>query len=97
MKICQRKINNCNLLSFSNTVKDISWDFILEDGDAYQSYNNCHNKLFQTFDKTISSINIDYDKSPWMTQGISKSAEMKNRLYKKFLKNRNERNSNIYN
>ena len=24
MKISQRKINNCNLLSFSNTVKDIS-------------------------------------------------------------------------
>ena len=29
--------------------------------------------------------------SPWMTQGISKSVEIKNRLYKKFLKNRNER------
>ena len=31
-----------------------------------------------------------------MTQGISKSVEIKNRLYRKFLKNRNERNNNIY-
>ena len=102
MKISQRKINNCNLLSFSNTVKDISWDFILEDSDACQSYNNFHSKLFQAFDKSfpfekiLEKVNIDYDKSPWMTQGISKSVEIKNRLYRKFLKNRNERNNNIY-
>ena len=104
MKISQRKnINNCNLLSFSNTVKDISWDFILEDSDACQSYNNFHSKLFQAFDnksfpfeKSLGKVNINYDKSPWMTQGISKSVEIKNRLYKRFLKNRNERNYNIY-
>ena len=44
----------------------------------------------------MEKVNIDYDKSPWMTQGISNSVEIKNRLYKKFLKNRNERNYNIY-
>ena len=44
----------------------------------------------------MGKVNIDYDKSPWMTQGISKSVEIKNRLYRKFLKNRNERNNNIY-
>ena len=83
-------------------MKDISWDFILDDCDACQSYNNFHSKLFQAFDKSfpfeksLEKVNIDYDKSPWMTQGISKSVEIKNRLYKKFLKNRNERNYDIY-
>ena len=32
-----------------------------------------------------------------MTQGISKSVEIKNQLYKKFLKNRNERNKKYKN
>ena len=70
MKISQREINNCNPLSFSNIVKYTSWDFILEDSDACQSYNNFHSKLFQAFDKSfpfeksLKKVNIDYDKSP---------------------------------
>ena len=59
----------------------------------YGEVCNNHKKVFE---KSLEKVNIDYDKSPWMTQGISKSVEIHNRLYKKFLKNRNERNNNIY-
>ena len=33
---------------------------------------------------------------PWVTKGILKSRKTKNKLYKKFIKNRNERNESIY-
>ena len=60
--------------------------------DACQFYNNFHSKLFQAFDKSfpfeksLGKVNIDYDKSPWMTQGISKSVEIKIDFIKSFSK-----------
>ena len=72
----QRIVNNASLLLFSNSVKDISWDIIVEDNDPSESYKNFHNKLIQAFDKSFPLVKrqkrniINYDKSPWMTQGI---------------------------
>ena len=98
----QRIVNNASLLLFSNSVKDISLDIIVEDNDPSESYKNFHNKLVQAFDKSFPLVKrqkrniINYDKSPWMTQGISKSIGIKNRLYKKCLKNPSEKNKTIY-
>jgi hypothetical protein len=84
----QRIVNNASLLLFSNSVKDISWDIIVEDNDPSESYKNFHNKLIQAFDKSFPLVKrqkrniINYDKSPWMTQGISKSIGIKNRELK---------------
>jgi hypothetical protein len=49
----QRIVNNTSLLLFSNSVKDISWDIIVEDNDPSESYKNFHNKLIQAFDKSF--------------------------------------------
>ena len=97
----QRTINNDNLASFLNSVKDISWDFIFENNDACESYNSFHNNIILAFEKSFPLAKrrkrtIDYGKSPWMTQGISKSIEIKNRLYKKCLKNPSKKNQTIY-
>ena len=83
----RRIINNSNLLSFSNAMKLMSWDNIIEDNDPCKAYNIFHNKLIQALEKSFPLVNrqkrtVDYDKSPWMTQGISKSIEIKNKLYK---------------
>jgi hypothetical protein len=72
----QQTAYNASLLLFSNSVKDISWDIIVEDNDPSESYKNFHNKLIQAFDKSFPLVKrqkrniINYDKSPWMTQGI---------------------------
>ena len=49
----QRTINNDNLASFLNSVKDISWDFIFENNDACESYNSFHNKIILAFEKSF--------------------------------------------
>ena len=82
-------------------MKDISWDFIFENNDACESYKSFHNKIILEFGKSFPLAKrrkrtIDYGKSPWMTQGISKSIEIKNRLYKKCLKNPIKKNQTIY-
>ena len=98
----QRIVNNASLLLFSNSVKNISWDIIVEDNDPSEPHKNSHNKLIQAFDKSFPLVKrqkgniINYDKIHWMTQGISKSIGIKNRLYKKCLKNPSEKNKTIY-
>ena len=94
-------IDNDNLASFLNSVKDISWDFIFVNNDACESYNSFHNKIILAFEKSFPLAKtrkrtIAYGKSPGMTQGISKSIEIKNRLYKKCLKNPSKINQTIY-
>ena len=46
--------------------------------------------------KTKNKGNIDSQKIPWVTKGILKSRKTKTKLYKKFIKNPNERNESIY-
>ena len=46
--------------------------------------------------KPRRKINEDGMKVPWITKGIPKSRKTKNMLYKKFMKNPNERNESTY-
>ena len=46
--------------------------------------------------KTKNKRNTSNQKIPWVTKGILKSRKTKNKLYKKFIKNPNERNELIY-
>ena len=87
----QRTVNKTNLTTFLNTVKDISWENIMECKDPCKSYNNFYCEFRNAFNTSFPTQQkfkrvIDHNKSPWITQGISKSVLIKNKLYRKFLK-----------
>ena len=58
--------------------------------------NNEAIQKFLFFPQKKIKIKIKDIESPWITSGIKKSSKRKKRLYDKFLKNRNEKNEEIY-
>ena len=65
-------------------------------------------KAYEKFIEIFSSLDGEYFpkekikfktqkyNNPWITKGIKKSSKRKQKLYKKFLKNRNEKNEKLY-
>ena len=48
------------------------------------------------FSKSEVKVKFKSDQSPWITIGIAKLSKKKQRLYEKFLKNRNPKNEDRY-
>jgi hypothetical protein len=97
----KRIVNKDSFASFLVSVKKISWESTYQTNDACESYNNFHNSLKVTIDKSFPLLNmkpkaIDHAKSPWMTGGILKSISKENQLYKNYLKNLSYRNEIKY-
>jgi hypothetical protein len=87
---CKRIINDANIQSFTNTIKNVSWDNVLSKNNTAESYNEFFNLLSIAYEKNfplrkVVKINIDKTRSPWMTKCIAKSVKQKNKLYKKYL------------
>ena len=71
---CKRIINDANVQSFTNTIKNISWENVLTDNNMTESYNKFFNlfsiayeKNFPLTKKVIAKRKIDKTRSPWMT------------------------------
>ena len=72
--------------------------------DTRPSYSRFYDILYIAFDSSIpikNQSNNDYkaSKVPWVTTGILASRKVKNKLYKKFIKNptdTNEKNYKVY-
>jgi sialic acid synthase SpsE len=85
----KRIINDVNIQSFTNTIKNVSWDNVLSKNNTAESYNEFFNLLSIAYEKNfplrrkVVKRNIDKTRSPWMTKCIAKSVKQKNKLYKK--------------
>ena len=64
---------------------------------AYKAFLKQFSALYDTYfpKKKIKLKNKDLQ-SPWITKGIRRSSKRKQRLYKNFLKNQNEKNELEY-
>ena len=100
--ISKRLINDDNMKTFIDRIKNTSWEDVLSTNDTTESYNRFFD-LFSTvyessFPMTKKNINkcIDKAKSPWMTNCIAKSVKKKNMLYKKYLNHPTIKNENNY-
>ena len=80
---------------YENNLNDV--ESIRNPNDAYriflEQFRTMYDKHFPL--KTIKLKTKDL-KSPWITAGIKKSSKQKQRLYTKFLKNRNQKNETEY-
>ena len=64
---------------------------------AYKYFLNIFIDIYdKSSPKSEVKVKFKSDQSPWITKGIAKSSEKKQRLYEKFLKNRTPKNEETY-
>ena len=93
-KISRRDYSQLNETEFLNDIQSINWT---------KEFSNCDNasELFDTFYTSLNSIvekhiplkqlsakELKQLSKPWITKGLKTSIDMKNKLYRKYLKNR---------
>ena len=96
--IYKRIFNNSNIKLFTNTIKNIPWENILNNTNPTESFDE-FSKIYTTAYETHFPLkckpirkNINKIKSPWMTNCIAKSVKKNNKLYKTHLNNLCKRN-----
>jgi hypothetical protein len=97
----KRVINNANIKSFTNTIKNISWpwDNVIDNNnpeEAFDKFSQSFTGAYETsFPVKLIKEKIDNNKSPWMTYSILKSVNRKHKLYKAYLLNSNKKKIHI--
>ena len=79
-----------HVAKFKNSLSSVNWSGILNGVDANSDYDNFIKKFTEVYDECIplkkSKINRKtIPQSPWITKGLLKSINVKNRLYKQYL------------
>ena len=101
-EIKHRVMNKKTIHRLRQDLEIEDWSDIYDKTDPQEAYNNFYNKLFKLYEiniplkKSKNKNNAANPKIPWVTKGILKSRKTKNKLYKKFIKNPNEKNESIY-
>ena len=98
--IYKRTYNTESIELFKQKLHETKWDEIMpfqNSDDAYKAFLKRFSTLYDTYftEKKIKLKNKDLQ-SPWITEGIRRTPKHKQRLYKKFLKNQNEKNELEY-
>ena len=82
-----RPMNESVIASISNDLHSVDWDYLkmLNVNEAYESLSNKLNHLIQTHspEKTVVITFNKIIQEPWMTTGLMKSAQKRDKLYKK--------------
>lgn len=77
--VYKKNFNDSNTRSFTNEIKGLSWEKVISNNNALESYNEFFKVFLTTFEKNFpfnkkkSRSRIDKNKSPWMTNSIIKS------------------------
>ena len=98
--VMKRDINLFTLSLFKEKLLEVGWGFlktIQDPNEAYKSFLLVFGNLYEiAFPKIKIKVNSKNQLSPWITRGIIKSSKRKQKLYEKFLKNRNSANKENY-
>ena len=85
---------------FKYKLRTVSWDIITNSSDTNKAYDNFIEIFSSLFDECFPKKKIELKpqkyNNPWINKGIKKSSKRKQKLYEKFLKNRNEKNKKLY-
>ena len=85
---------------FKHKLRPVSWDIITNSSDTNKAYDNFIEIFSSLFDECFPKKKIELKpqkyNNPWINKGIKKSSKRKQKLYEKFLKNRNEKNKKLY-
>ena len=98
--IYKRIVNTLAIEMFKQQLYEINWEEIETNRDPNEAYNIFLQKVLLLYDHYFPEKEIKVTKkdlkNPWITTGIKKSSKCKQRLYEKFLKNRNSLNESEY-
>ena len=88
--VYKRKHTEDNVSHFKQKLSQVDWNDILHGTDADCDYNKCVDEFNELYDECIPlrkcSVNRrKVPQSPWITKGILKSIQNKNKLYKEHL------------
>ena len=96
MFVTKRDINPFTFSLRKEKLLKVEWGLlytIKDPNEAYKIFLNVFSNLYEiAFPITKIKINSKTQLYPWMTRGILKSSKHKQKLYEKFLKNRNSVN-----
>ena len=93
-----RKHSEDNVTKFKNCLSRVNWNEILDGNDANSDYDNFVNRFKELYDECIPLKRSRTNRkktpqSPWITKGLLKSINVKNKLYKQYLLRPTEENS----
>ena len=97
----KRNHNKDNIERMKDKLSDINWQRELNNQDAnedYQKFTSIFNEVYNDCIplKKYKNNNRKEPKFPWISKGIVKSINTKNKLYKKYLKKPNEKNQSVF-
>jgi hypothetical protein len=98
----RRKIDNESLLNLKNHLQNTDWNPILDTSlrDVNTAYKIFLDKFVEAYNIfcPVKSITLKRKamNKPWMTDGLRRACQKKNRLYKKFLCQKNEHSELYY-
>ena len=99
-KVQKRVINETNILLFKKKLKDIDWSCLQENDDINTSYDTFFDKFNCVYNQCFPLKTVDKKaircRRPWITKGILKSINRKNRLYKASLRNPDVKHKTAY-
>ena len=94
-----RLYNPKNINKFTTAVGNIQWDDLYEYGNIEEAYNFFHAKITACHDECFKLVRMSRKCSKdkiWITRGLRKSINYKNKLYKKWIISQNPENENSY-
>ena len=98
--VIKRDINEASIEHFKSLFNSIDWDLVTQTSLPNHSYNIFLEKFVQIYDQAFPERKFEIKAknlvSPWITRGLRKSSRKKQRLYEKFLKQRNSKNEEAY-
>ena len=98
--VIKRDINENSIEHFKFLFNSIDWNLVTQTSTPNDSYNIFLDKFVQIYDQAFPERKIEIKTknliSPWITRGLKKSSRKKQRLYEKFLKQRNSKNEEAY-
>ena len=92
IKMHKRDYSNFNEVAFIEECQSVNWEEIVpSDSDPNCMFNSFYYKLSEIVDahipiKQLSKSELKIKSKPWITKAIKTSIQIKNNLYKKFLK-----------
>lgn len=90
-KILTRVINATSLEKFNETLSKTNWSLLILGDDPNKAYNDFISEYCKIYEacfplKVIKGKQMNKSYSPWLSRGLLKSINEKNRLYKKFVR-----------
>ena len=98
--IIKRDINEDSMKYFKAIFNSIDWDLLTQTLSTNDSYNIFLERFIKIYDQAFPERKIEIKQknlsSPWISKGLRKSSKRKQHLYEKFLKQRSDKNYEIY-